>query len=86
VQEVRWDKWGTVRAGDYFYGKQNENDQWGTGIFAHRIIWGVFKKRPNFLNSVTTSTENVLLLLSTHSVRFWQQIAICPVSLWALVV
>jgi len=29
VQEVRWDKGGTVRAGDYdfFYGKGNENHQ-----------------------------------------------------------
>ena len=27
LQEVRWDKWGTVRAGDYnfFCGKGNEN-------------------------------------------------------------
>jgi hypothetical protein len=27
VQEVRWDKWGAVRAGDYnfFYGKGSEN-------------------------------------------------------------
>jgi len=32
VQEVRWDKEGTVRAGDYsfFYGKGNENHQFGT--------------------------------------------------------
>ena len=32
VQEVRWDKGGTVRAGDYnlFYGKGNENHQLGT--------------------------------------------------------
>ena len=32
VQEVRWDKGDTVRAGDYnfFYGKGNENDQLGT--------------------------------------------------------
>jgi hypothetical protein len=32
VQEVRWDKGGTVRAGEYnfFYGKGNENHQWGT--------------------------------------------------------
>ena len=35
VQEVRWDKEGTARAGDYifFYGKGNENHQLGTGFF-----------------------------------------------------
>ena len=34
VQEVRHDKGGTVRAGDYnfFYGKGNENHQLGTGF------------------------------------------------------
>jgi len=38
VQEVRWNKGGTVRAEDYnfFYEKGNENHQLGTG-FLHTI-------------------------------------------------
>jgi hypothetical protein len=44
------------------------------------------QKRPNFLNSAPTSTEGALPLLSAPSSRFWQQTAICPVSLLSLVV
>jgi hypothetical protein len=39
VQEVSWDKGGTVRAGDYsFYGIGNKNHQLGTELFVHHRI------------------------------------------------
>jgi exonuclease III len=46
VQEVRWDKAGTIRAGDYmlFYGKGNDNHQFGTGFFLHQRIVPAVKK------------------------------------------
>ena len=46
VQEVRWDKGGTVRAGDYnfFYGKGNENHQLGKGFLVHRRMVSAVKR------------------------------------------
>jgi len=53
------------------------------GVSAYvKSIKAMFKKRPNFLNSMPTSIESALRLLNTPSVRFWQQ---NPISLWALV-
>jgi len=49
VQEVRWDKGGTVRAGDYifFYKKGNKSHQLGTGYYVHHRIVSAVKTVEN---------------------------------------
>jgi hypothetical protein len=40
VQEVRWDRGGTVPTGQYtfLYGEGNQNLELGTGFFVHKRI------------------------------------------------
>jgi hypothetical protein len=57
VQEVRWNKAGTVRIGGiiFFYGRGNENHKLGTGCFVHqRIISAI--ERVEFVSDRTSYT------------------------------
>jgi hypothetical protein len=51
VQELRWNKGGTVKAGDYsfFCGKENTNRQLGKGFFVHHRILSAVKRAEFFL-------------------------------------
>jgi len=76
-QEVRWDKGGNLRVGDYtfFNGKVNENHQSGTGFFfvQHRILPVV--KKVEFVSDRMSYTAlrcrwcNITVLKRMHQVK-----------------
>jgi hypothetical protein len=69
VQEVRWDKGGTVRAGDYnfFYGKGNKNHQLGTEFILHHRIVSTVKT----LEFVSDRKSNIFLSGHWCNVTVW---------------
>jgi exonuclease III len=73
VQEVRWNKEGPVRAGEYtfFYGKGQENHKLGTGFFVHQRIVSTIK-RVEFLSArmsyiVLRGRWYNIIVLNAHS-------------------
>jgi hypothetical protein len=68
------------------YCTEHQDYRWIKKCVGIETIRGVLFQFLNFLNSAPTGIESALLLLSDPSVRLWQQTAIFPVSLWALVV
>ena len=63
VQEVRWDKGGTVRAGHFkfFYGKGNENHQLGRRFFLHHRIVSAVNREEFVSDRASYSSERLLV-------------------------
>jgi hypothetical protein len=63
VQEARWDRGGTARAGEYtfLYEKRKENHELGTGSFVHKRIISTVKKVEVKLQDVIHNTKSSLV-------------------------
>jgi exonuclease III len=57
IQEVRWDGGGPEPAGQYtfFYGKENQNHELGTGVFVHKRIISVQVKEDEMGRACSTN-------------------------------
>jgi hypothetical protein len=72
VQEVRWDKGGMVRAGDYnFYcGNGNENHRLGTGFFVHHSIISAVKRAEfisDWMSYIVLIGHWCIIVLNVHA-------------------
>jgi hypothetical protein len=68
VQEVRWDRGGTERAGEYtfFYRKGNENHESRTGFFVQKKIMLVVQRVESVSDRMSYIIPSKRLLVRNH--------------------